>query len=231
MTKDLGRLLRALVFVAWTAFFAWLLLSGEVYRYIGPRTQWVVVFGAVALGVVTVAHLIGLRNAERRGATVPEVLAVLALLVPLIAVIAVPEPSLGSLAASKKLSGTFTAGVIQPQALGPGGEISFAEIDYASESSTYASTVGIVEGLEVELTGFVTYPEGVPEGHFALTRFSIFCCAADVVPYSVVVRSDDDFEADTWLSISGTLDETGDGFVLVPDEVTEIDEPDNPYIR
>ena len=145
-------------------------------------------------------------------------------------VLAVPKPSLGSLAASRKLSGSFTSGVIQPQALAPGEEISFAEIQYASESSEYAANLGIVDGLPVALTGFVTHPDGVPEGHFALTRFSIYCCAADVVPFSVVVRAEDgDVEDDTWLTISGTLEETDDGFVLVPEELTEVEEPKDPY--
>ena len=228
MTRDLGRSLRALVLAAWAAFFVWLLVSGEVDRYIGPRTQWVVWFGAVALGITALAQIAALRSTERRPAATPEVLGTLALLLPLVLVIAVPKPSLGSLAASRKLS--FTAGVIQPQALGPGDEISFAEIQYASESSEYATNLGIVDGLAVELTGFVTHPEGVPEGHFALTRFSIYCCAADVVPYSVVVRGEEDFDDDTWLKVSGKLEETEDGFVLVPEELTEVEEPNDPYL-
>ncbi len=223
--------MRAVVLVAWATFFIWLLVSGEVNRYIGPRTQWVVWFGAVALGLTALAQVAALRRAEPRSASIAEMLGTLALLVPLVVVIAVPKPSLGSLAASRKLGGTFTSGVIQPQALGPGDEISFAEIQYASESSEYAANLGIVDGLPVRLTGFVTNPEGVPEGHFALTRFSIYCCAADVVPYSVLVRADSgSFEDDTWVTISGTLEETGDGFVLVPEELTEVEEPENPYL-
>lgn len=33
---------RMLVLALWSAFFAWLLITGEVCRYIGPKTRWVV---------------------------------------------------------------------------------------------------------------------------------------------------------------------------------------------
>ena len=41
MTLD-TRSLRLLVLWGWTLFLLWLWLTGEVLRYLGPRTQWVV---------------------------------------------------------------------------------------------------------------------------------------------------------------------------------------------
>ena len=233
MRVDVVRLLRAGVLAAWSAFFVWLLLSGEVNRYIGPRTYWVVVFGALALGLAALAHLIGRGDPTRR-ASLSELLGFLALLLPLIAVLVVPTPSLGSLAASKKLAGGGIAtGLARPQALGPGDEVSFAEIEYASESDEYAASVGISDGFPVELTGFVTRPDELPADRFALTRFSIYCCAADVVPHSVVVEAADlpQFESDQWLTVAGTLAERDGEFVVVPEEATPIEEPENPYLR
>ncbi len=232
MKLDVTRTLRAVVLAAWAAFFTWLLISGQVFRYIGPRTQWVVFFGAIALTLAAVAHLAGLRSSRRTKPTPADLLGFLALLLPLIAVLAVPSPSLGSLAASKKLTPTsFIGGAVRPQP--SGGEVSFAEIEYASGSAEYAAALGIVDGFPVRLTGFVTHPEGLPDGHFALTRFSIFCCAADVVPHSVTVDGSglSDYAADQWLTVGGVLENRAGEFVVVPEEVTEVEEPKNPYIR
>ncbi|MGH2808699.1 MAG: TIGR03943 family putative permease subunit [Actinomycetota bacterium] len=229
MRIDIGRALRVLVLAVWAAFFVWLLISGEVNRYIGPRTQWVVVFGAVALTVATVAHL--LRPVRRPRTTTRDALGLLAMLVPLIAVLAVPTPSLGSLAASRKITGTFTSGVLQPRASDVE-DISFTEIEYASDSAAFAQNLGIADGLPIELTGFVNNNVELTDGDFRLTRFSIYCCAADVVPHSVTIEGEagQSFEDDQWLTVTGTLAERDGEFVVVPEEIEEVDEPKNPYL-
>ena len=48
MRLDL-RSIRALALVAWASVFAWLWITGESVRYLGPRTQWVVPVGAIWL--------------------------------------------------------------------------------------------------------------------------------------------------------------------------------------
>lgn len=48
--------LRVFVLAAWTAFFVWLIASDEMYRYVGPRTYWVIWFGAGALGSHSLAR-------------------------------------------------------------------------------------------------------------------------------------------------------------------------------
>jgi len=216
------RAIGGIVFAAWASFFVWLLVSGEMNRYIGPRTEWVVVFGAVALTIVSLifwslrwhtAHTLG----------------VLVLLVPIAAVVVVPKPSLGSLAASRKLSGG-PAVSIRPGPVAAGDEVSFVEIGYAGESEEYATVNGIAEGLEVELTGFVTpSPGGTVD--FALTRFSIYCCAADVVPHSVGIVSDRAYPVDAWLNVRGILEERDGAFVVVARSIDEVPEPKDPYIR
>ena len=116
----------------------------------------------------------------------------------------------------------------------PGDEVSFAEIEYASKSEEYAAAAGIADGYEVELTGFVTRPPDLQAGQFALTRFAIFCCAADVVPHSVPVDPGGEFlnfNVDRWLTITGVLEERNGAFVLVAQDIKPIPEPANPYIR
>lgn len=221
---------RMLVLALWSGFFAWLLLSGEVYRYIGPRTRWVVLFGAVMLGLGAIAQARTLRSAGDVRSSATEMLAIAAFMAPLAVIVLIPRPSLGSEAAARKSTGLVGASsfVPVPQAKG---DISFPEITYASESSYYAAAVGIFDGYEVKLTGFVMHPDNARDGTFALTRFETFCCAADAVPHSVTVDSEDEnYPEDSWLTISGELVNEGDEYVLQAKRISETEEPDNPYI-
>jgi len=218
------RTLRPVVLIAWAAFFVWLLVSGEVHRYIGPRTQWVVVFGALSLTVAACAFWSLRRRVDPRAGR-----GLAIMLLPIAAVLIVPRPSLGSLAASRKLGGG-PAVALQPG--NPDGDepVSFKHIEYASESEEYAAVTGIVDGLPVELTGFVTHQDdGIAD--FSLTRFSIFCCAADVVPHLVPVDADRDYADDVWLHIEGVLEHRDGVFVVVARDVEEVPEPEDPYLR
>jgi uncharacterized repeat protein (TIGR03943 family) len=223
---------RMVVLALWSVFLAWLLISGEVYRYIGPRTRWVVVFGAVMLGLAAIAQARSLRvNPGRSRLSAGELVTLAAFVAPMAVIVLIPRPSLGSEAASRKSTGLVGAAssfVPVPQG---NGDVSFPEIRYASESSEYAAAVGILDGYEVKLTGFVTHPDGGTEGSFALTRFATFCCAADAVPYSVTVNPEgEDFSDDTWLTVSGSLVNEGGEFVLQAERISVTEEPKNPYI-
>jgi uncharacterized membrane protein YcgQ (UPF0703/DUF1980 family) len=59
-------------------------------------------------------------------------------------------------------------------------------------------------GVRVRLVGFVAPSEG-KEGSYRLTRFVIFCCAADAEALQAVVRGDRTPRArDQWLEVEGT---------------------------
>lgn len=226
-----GRL-KALILVAWSGFFIWLLLSGQVYRYIGSRTYWVVIFGAICLTGVSLAHLMLRGKGAGPSLSVREGLGFAVVMVPILLVLTVPDPSLGSLAASRKITGgVVAAGALKPSSF-DGGEIGFQEISYAAESSEYAASIGLSDGWEIDLTGFVNDSEEVPAGILPLTRFSVFCCAADAVPYTVPIRSSQamDFEPDTWLRVRGVLIQSGDAFLVEANSVERVEEPRNPYI-
>ena len=231
--SDRPRLARGGVLACWAGFFAWLHVSGEKTRYLGPRTYWVVVFGAIVLGAAAVAHFATARRGRPRRLGPREAVGIGALLVPLLAVAAVPSAELGALAASRKSSGAGAAsvGAIAPPAPEAGETISFAEIQYASQSEAYAGEAGIAEGMEVELTGFVTHPAGLPEGTLGLTRFTVSCCAADAVAYTVPVALDPGSrDDDVWLEVAGHLALRDGVYVLDPERVAVVDAPDDPYL-
>ena len=225
---------KSFVLLTWAAFFVWLLVSGEVYRYIGPRTYWVVIFGAICLSAIAVANVFLVMRHDRVRPGSRQLLGFLAALVPILLVLLIPKPTLGSLAASRKASGGVVSAAVQPSLADPSGDVGFKEIGYASESLEYAGALGLTDGYPVELTGFVSdVKTGIPDGAFPLTRFSIFCCAADSVPYSVPVKAPEDgttYTRDTWLNVEGALFLDGTTWVLEADSIEEVSEPLNPYI-
>jgi uncharacterized repeat protein (TIGR03943 family) len=231
---DARRLARAVVLVVWTSFVAWLLLSREVYRYIGLRTYWVVVFGAVILAVTTVAQILTLRTTRpAQSLTWREGAGLAALLCPVLFVLMIPAPSLGARAASaRSAGGVLSSDALVPSAPDGDGEVTFIDIHYASASDTYAAELGLSEGYPVTLTGFVTHGAGTPRAGFTLTRFSISCCAADAIPYSVPVETDsaEAYADDTWLTVTGTLHESDGRYVLRAGEIATVQEPEDPYI-
>jgi putative membrane protein len=228
---DPARAARALVLVAWAGFFAWLWVTGEVARYLGPRTYWVVPFGIVVLVGAAAVQASSLRRAALRPFTARAALGLGALLVPILAVAVVPAPALGSLAASKKATGAIALGSLAAPAPEPGREISFIDIYYASRSQEYANAAGISDITKVALTGFVTTPDTAPQGTFEITRFYVSCCAADAVPYSAtVVATGPEPPKDSWVDVAGTLSRRDGAYVVVADRVTRRPEPEDPYL-
>jgi len=227
---NVRRLVRAGVLGLWAAFFWWLAVTGEMTRYLGPRTYWVAWFGAVVLTGAALVHLLTLRAGGHARPTIGDLGGLALLLVPVVMVVAVPEPDLGALAAARKSAGIGSLSSSIPRPDVEPGEIGFSEIFYASESSEYATAVGITDGTRVDLTGFVTHPKKGPEGTFSLTRFYVSCCAADALPYSVAIDSADEFDDDTWLRVKGRLAARSGDFVIEPASVDKVSEPKNPYL-
>jgi uncharacterized repeat protein (TIGR03943 family) len=97
-----ARFARAVALLAWAAFFDWLWLSGEWTRYVGPRTSWVVPFGAIALTVAAVGYLATVRSPTSARLGVRELAALAVLVAPILLVSVVPSPSLGSYAVERK---------------------------------------------------------------------------------------------------------------------------------
>jgi uncharacterized repeat protein (TIGR03943 family) len=232
-----SRSVRALVLALWSAFFAYLWVSDEMVRYLGPRTYWVVPFGCITLGAAAAAQLASAWRDRERGAgpwgmSRGDLMGVVALLVPIVAVIAVPSAELGALAVSRKAPGAGAASTLAaPSASERGRPPSFIDVYYANESVEYARSLGIGEGTELRLTGFVSESLGPDE--FVLTRFYVSCCAADAIPYSVTVLTGANhagFPENSWVRVSGELGTDGDEFKLMAETLEEIEQPDSPYL-
>lgn len=224
---DVRRTARAAVLTLWAGFFIYLWVSGEQVRYIGPRTLWVIPFGAITLSLAALVHLFTLRGPKGEPLRRSELLGLVVTVLPIAFVAAVPAPELGSLAASKKLaSDSLVSSFAYAPPADPDREISFIDVHYANLSEEYATAVGVAEGREMSLVGFVTHDGD----QLQLTRFYISCCAADAIPYSVPLTTAETYSDDTWLAVKGTLVREPGGYVLEVTSATPTETPETPYL-
>ena len=230
------RNLRILVLLSWSAFLGWLWLSGQVLGYLGPRTSWVVTFGAIALTVATVGYMLTSSrsgDAERPVAT-RQVLASFAMLTPILMAMMLSGSSLGALAAANKLSARGVDLASLAESLSSGNsEVSFLQIRAASDSPETAESLGIQTGQQVTLTGLVMEANRDPSAPFELGRFYITCCVADALPVSVSVYPTLDkgrYSKDDWLEVKGALAQQDGKLVVEAESVDPVPQPSNPYL-
>ena len=241
-----ARPVRALVLIAWSGFFVSLWISGEADRYLGPRTTWVVSFGAVALTAAALAYgLLAIRDASGKHLTRWEATGYLALLVPILAVLIVPRAELGAQAARKKSTNRSLASMqiattkraaaraaaeAAAAANDPVAKIDFLSVATVTSDPSYASDIAVKPGTRVRLVGFVV--RGGKPARFRLARFLISCCAADAVPVFVDVKAHTTEipEDNDWLEVTGRLVRRQGWFFLQAESMTTIPTPEKPYL-
>ena len=235
MTLD-GRALRLLVMAAWSLFLFWLWTSDEVLRYLGPRTEWVVPVGAFALSAATVAY--GRKGRAEVAPTRPplrEVVGAGALLLPIAVAGILSGASLGSLAASQKLTARgVDVGALARLESGRSKEVTFLDLNAAVRDEEIAKDKDIHPGRSVTLTGFVSHEATGADGHFELSRFYITCCVADAIPIGVTVVPGSGVKArprrDEWLVVTGAVVREGDEFGVRALKIKPATQPEHPYL-
>jgi putative membrane protein len=236
---------RALVLVAWAGFFISLWVVGDSDRYLGPRTTWVVPFGAITLSLAAVGYgLLALKGRPSRPLARTELLGHLALILPILAVLVVPRAELGAQAARKKDTnrGVAVAELAKAKraaakaAVAAAKEQEISKIDFLSIASVtsdpgYAGYIGVRPGTRVQFVGFAV-TTGQPD-RFRLARFLISCCAADAVPAFVEVSAEGQAipPDNAWLKVTGQLVKNDQGkFVVAAESMEQTPAPSNPYI-
>jgi uncharacterized repeat protein (TIGR03943 family) len=124
------------------------------------------------------------------------------LLVPVLALLVLAPPALGSDTAGQ--AGSVLAAENAPSdytPLPPGDPVELTLLDYASRAVYDAGKT--LRGRSLRLTGFVTPG---PDGQPVLARIVLSCCAADGRPIKVALAGDvpPDAPAGTWLTVVGT---------------------------
>jgi uncharacterized repeat protein (TIGR03943 family) len=160
------------------------------------------------------------------------------LVVPVLVLLLVAPPALGSYAASRRApgaggdaTGNFPA---LPEAVG--GTVPLPVSEFVSRA-LYDRRQSLA-GVRVRMVGFVT-PADKPGDGYRLARFNFFCCAADAEAYEITIRGDPTRRrADQWLLVEGrwlpepvakaTAPSTRRP-VLVVDSVTPVNPPADRY--
>jgi uncharacterized repeat protein (TIGR03943 family) len=230
------RSLRLALLAAWTCCLLLLWLGGQVDRYLGPRTAWVVPFGGITLALATLAYAAVTTDgpATRRGVTRRETLTVVALIAPVLVLFTFADATLGSLAASRKLSsrGIDAASLVRKMAAGKA-QTSLLAINVAEDHPNLAAESGVRPGAVVRLRGFVMTPPGASGGSFTIARLFITCCVADAVALRAHVLGAPAYAAnlhrDAWVEVDGTVLRR-DGHIYVrAAKVQPIAQPSDPY--
>jgi uncharacterized repeat protein (TIGR03943 family) len=227
---------RTLVLIIWSGFLLWMWLTGETVRYLGPRTSWLVPFGALALALAAVIWIRAPHDDEPpRRLSLAETLGFAALLLPVAFALLLSTTQLGAMAASKKL----TARGIDPSALASlasknAATVGFVQIQVAEHNKKFADESGIHAGSTVRLLGFVSKAPTSKGAPFELSRFYITCCVADSVPMGVTIVPADPhapaYGRDDWLSASGQLVRRGPHLVLRATKIARAKAPKDPYL-
>jgi uncharacterized repeat protein (TIGR03943 family) len=200
---------RSLLLVVLGATAVWLWWSGDALNYVRPGlAPYLLASGVIVLllGLLPPLGLLGDQAAGHPGhgghrhqrAWVGWLL-----LVPVLVVMVVQPTALGSYAVSSRSTVPGgDGGGFQPLAAPVRGAVpmSMAEFVTRAERDPGRSLAGV----RVRLVGFVAPGQG-EEGGYRLTRFVIFCCAADAEALQAVVRGDPTPRArDQWLEVEGT---------------------------
>jgi len=150
------------------------------------------------------------------------------LLAPVLALLLVTPPSLGSFGVSRSTGVTVSSGGRVYSSLKPGPEpVEMSLLEYAERvGDDHGASFGSVP---VKLVGFVSKTSD-GDG-FQIARYQIACCAADALAYAIRVTGTSGTPArDQWVTVIGTYQAAADGAArLQASSLTEIPPPRDPY--
>ncbi|NRD27500.1 TIGR03943 family protein [Frigoribacterium sp. VKM Ac-2836] len=159
-----------------------------------------------------------------------------------IAVVAVPPATLTSATAGQRDVNSSTAAldrtsVADATSASSDAYRSFSVLDWAG-LLRQTTDLAFYQGKTADVVGFVTPSDTDPDDVFYVSRFVITCCAVDAQPVGVPVYLpgwQDQVAADDWVEVTGGFDtnrssSSQDPVALVPDDVTTVGQPSDPYL-
>jgi uncharacterized repeat protein (TIGR03943 family) len=163
---------------------------------------------------------------HRHGAASPTAWLVLA---PVVAVLVVVPPALGSYSAARAPATIAKPADISFPPLAPGNPAPVKLVDFATRALWDDGRT--LKGRTVSMTGFVLHAGA---GRFTLSRLVISCCAADARAVEVGVLSDAPPPAtDAWVVVTGTYAGVSPSDATLPllhaTGIRPITQPTNPY--
>jgi uncharacterized repeat protein (TIGR03943 family) len=226
-----SRVLDCLALGSWAAVFWFLLITDRTSLFLSTRTAWVVPTGAILLTVGLLGRLLSLRSEEPKPITARSAWGIGLIVLPVIAVLALPPASLGSYAASRR--STFSSGgtVASAEEIASG-NLSLLDVAGGLRSREGVAALADRAGENVDFTGFVTRETGAPADEFVLTRFLVSCCVADAlsVKVRVVGAPPGQFKADEWVRVSGKFYPLGRDVIVDATDIVVVERPKRPYL-
>ena len=198
---------RSLLLVVLGATAIWLWWSGQALNYVRPGLAPYLLASGVIVGLLGLLPPLGLlgehTNAgQTSGHHQHRARVGWLLLVPVLVVMVVQPAALGSYAVSGRSTVPGGDGGFDPLAAPVRGAVPMSMAEFVTRAER--DPAQSLAGVRVRLTGFVAPSQG-KEGGYRLTRFVIFCCAADAEALQAVVRGDPTPRArDQWLEVEGT---------------------------
>jgi uncharacterized repeat protein (TIGR03943 family) len=196
---------RSLLLVVLGATATWLWWSGEVLNYVRPGlAPYLLASGVIllGLGLLPPLGLLGDQAAGHPGGHHHRAWVGWLLLVPVLVVMLVQPTALGSYAVSSRSTVPGGDGGFEPLAAPVRGAVPMSMAEFVTRAER--DPAQSLAGVRVRLVGFVAPGQG-KEGGYRLSRFVIFCCAADAEALQAVVRGDPTPRArDQWLEVEGT---------------------------
>jgi uncharacterized repeat protein (TIGR03943 family) len=161
-----------------------------------------------------------------------EALALGAIVIPVVAILVLPQASLSSFAASRR-SSFVGAGFVASAEDIAAGELSLPDIAGALRTAEGKKALVARAGDEVSFVGFVTRDDGTPADEFTLIRFLISCCVADAlsVEVRVVGAPPGEFKEDDWVRVTGELYPLGEEVAVDASEIEKVRRPKRPYLN
>ena len=247
--KRFEPILKAIVLAGLALMFYAKISDGTLTFYINSRFAWlsfvaVLIFAALAMTLVY-------QVSERRKAAQPTAsdaprppgnrrklawsgIAIMA--IPMLLGLIVPARPLGASAVSSRGIGLNapdrpgTAKTLQNAQSGPRNVLDWLrEFNMNADPATF-------KGRAVDVTGFVYRDPRNGADQFWVSRFTISCCVADATAIGLLVQNAQggSLKNDSWVHVTGKLDVgefAGEKIpVILPDKITPIDQPQNPYL-
>jgi uncharacterized repeat protein (TIGR03943 family) len=152
----------------------------------------------------------------------------LLLLAPVLALLLVTPPALGSYGVDRNATVDVTAGGKTFDSLPAGRTVPMSLLEFDERAADHNGAS--MDGTIVRLTGFVARPDDGTG--FRLARYQIACCAADAVAavVRVIGATGDPPARDRWVTVTGTFHRSADEIPeLRASSLTEIPAPTDPY--
>ncbi|NDJ51722.1 MAG: TIGR03943 family protein [Chloroflexi bacterium] len=242
--------IKALILVLTAAYLTYLLVSGNLFFYIGPRFSWLVILGIGLMVILASSYRLVGPKADDTQPIVEDVylyndyleadrpktglVALTLVALPLLLGVTVPARPLDASAVPNRGVSTELASADPSQSLTiVAGERNV--LDWVRTISN-SDDPAALNGEEFDAVGFVYRDTRFGEDEFMVARFTMTCCAADAMAIGVIIRSDEaaDFETNSWVRVQGSFTEgdfDGDALPIVSaDSIDPANEPEQPYL-